>query len=249
MRPPGAGDAARATRPRRSSSSAWWTTGPGRGPGIFLAEAGRAFAAMQGEPAVSEADVQKAAVPVLRHRVSVQLPGPGRGADQRRHRPADPRRRPAARGAEVREEAPTGGIAMARWYRVFGPLEPPAAWLERLLVLRVLPRRRGGDPAEPTAGSLPRETCERPRACPAHGASGIQTRSLNSPGGWPRPATRPRLAWPHGSDDSSDEPPASTRSTEAGSSTPTARCACAWRIPADGHGVYQADEAGASSLP
>jgi MoxR-like ATPase len=43
----------------------------GAGPraGIFLAEAGRAFAAMAGEPAVSEADIQKAALPVLRHRV------------------------------------------------------------------------------------------------------------------------------------------------------------------------------------
>src|SRR4051812_37714171 len=53
----------------------------GAGPraGIFLAEAGRAFAAMQGEPAVSEADVQKAAIPVLRHRVSCNFQAQAEG--------------------------------------------------------------------------------------------------------------------------------------------------------------------------
>ena len=53
----------------------------GAGPraGIFLAEAGRAFAAMQGEPAVSEADIQKAAVPVLRHRVACNFQAQAEG--------------------------------------------------------------------------------------------------------------------------------------------------------------------------
>jgi MoxR-like ATPase len=53
----------------------------GAGPraGIFLAEAGRAFAAMQGEPAVSEADVQKAALPVLRHRIGTNFQAQAEG--------------------------------------------------------------------------------------------------------------------------------------------------------------------------
>ena len=53
----------------------------GAGPraGIFLAEAGRAFAAMQGEPAVSEADIQKAAIPVLRHRVACNFQAQAEG--------------------------------------------------------------------------------------------------------------------------------------------------------------------------
>jgi MoxR-like ATPase len=53
----------------------------GAGPraGIFLAEAGRAFAAMAGEPAVSEADVQKAAIPVLRHRVATNFQAQAEG--------------------------------------------------------------------------------------------------------------------------------------------------------------------------
>ncbi|MFO0845445.1 MAG: MoxR family ATPase [Gemmataceae bacterium] len=53
----------------------------GAGPraGIFLAEAGRAFAAMAGEPAVSEADVQKAAIPVLRHRIGCNFQAQAEG--------------------------------------------------------------------------------------------------------------------------------------------------------------------------
>jgi MoxR-like ATPase len=46
---------------------------------IYLAEAGRAFAAMQGEPAVSEADVQKAAIPVLRHRIGTNFQAQAEG--------------------------------------------------------------------------------------------------------------------------------------------------------------------------
>jgi MoxR-like ATPase len=53
----------------------------GAGPraGIYLAEAGRAFAAMAGEPAVSEADVQKAAIPVLRHRIGTNFQAQAEG--------------------------------------------------------------------------------------------------------------------------------------------------------------------------
>src|SRR5262249_48496673 len=53
----------------------------GAGPraGIYLVEAGRAFAAMQGEPAVSEADVRKAAIPVLRHRIGTNFQAQAEG--------------------------------------------------------------------------------------------------------------------------------------------------------------------------
>ena len=53
----------------------------GAGPraGIFLAEAGRAFAAMAGEPSVSEADVQRAAIPVLRHRIGTNFQAQAEG--------------------------------------------------------------------------------------------------------------------------------------------------------------------------
>jgi MoxR-like ATPase len=53
----------------------------GAGPraGIYLAEAGRAFAAMAGEPAVSEADIQKAAIPVLRHRIGTNFQAQAEG--------------------------------------------------------------------------------------------------------------------------------------------------------------------------
>ncbi len=53
----------------------------GAGPraGIFLAEAGRAFAAMAGEPDVAFADIQKAAIPVLRHRISCNFQAQAQG--------------------------------------------------------------------------------------------------------------------------------------------------------------------------
>jgi MoxR-like ATPase len=53
----------------------------GAGPraSIYLVEAGRAFAAMQGEPAVSEADIQKAAIPVLRHRIGTNFQAQAEG--------------------------------------------------------------------------------------------------------------------------------------------------------------------------
>jgi MoxR-like ATPase len=53
----------------------------GAGPraGIYLAEAGRAFAAMDGRPTVSEEDVQKAAFPVLRHRIGTNFQAQAEG--------------------------------------------------------------------------------------------------------------------------------------------------------------------------
>ncbi len=46
---------------------------------IYLADAGRAFAAMDGRPAVSEDDVKKAAVPVLRHRIGTNFQAQAEG--------------------------------------------------------------------------------------------------------------------------------------------------------------------------
>jgi MoxR-like ATPase len=73
----------RATRPQDPSAPDFikklvdWGAGPRAG--IYLAEAGRAFAAMQGEPAVSEADIQKAAYPVLRHRIGTNFQAQAEG--------------------------------------------------------------------------------------------------------------------------------------------------------------------------
>ncbi len=53
----------------------------GAGPraGLFLVQAGQAFAAMDGRPAVSEEDVQKAALPVLRHRINTNFQAQAEG--------------------------------------------------------------------------------------------------------------------------------------------------------------------------
>jgi MoxR-like ATPase len=73
----------RATRPQDPTAPEFvrrmvdWGAGPRAG--IFLAEAGRAFAAMAGEPAVSEADIQKAAAPVLRHRIGTNFTAQAEG--------------------------------------------------------------------------------------------------------------------------------------------------------------------------
>jgi MoxR-like ATPase len=73
----------RATRPQDPTAPEFVKRmvdyGAGPRAGIFLAEAGRAFAAMAGEPAVSEADVQKAAIPVLRHRVATNFQAQAEG--------------------------------------------------------------------------------------------------------------------------------------------------------------------------
>ncbi|NBO90800.1 MAG: AAA family ATPase [Planctomycetia bacterium] len=73
----------RATRPSDPTSPDFIKRlvdfGAGPRAGIFLAEAGRAFAAMQGEPAVTEADIQKAAIPVLRHRIGTNFQAQAEG--------------------------------------------------------------------------------------------------------------------------------------------------------------------------
>jgi MoxR-like ATPase len=77
----------RATRPKDPSAPEMikrlvdWGGGPRAG--IFLAQAGQAFAAMDGRPSVAIDDVKKAAIPVLRHRVSAnfQAQAEGRTSD------------------------------------------------------------------------------------------------------------------------------------------------------------------------
>jgi MoxR-like ATPase len=73
----------RATRPKDPSSPEIirrlvdWGAGPRAG--IFLAQAGQAFAAMDGRPSVAIDDVKKAAIPVLRHRVSANFQAQAEG--------------------------------------------------------------------------------------------------------------------------------------------------------------------------
>ena len=77
----------RATRPKEPGAPDLikrlvdWGAGPRAG--IFLAQAGQAFAAMDGRPSVSLGDIKKAAIPVLRHRVSAnfQAQAEGRTSD------------------------------------------------------------------------------------------------------------------------------------------------------------------------
>ncbi len=77
----------RATRPKDPSAPDLikrlvdWGGGPRAG--IFLAQAGQAFAALDGRPSVAIDDIKKAAVPVLRHRVSAnfQAQAEGRTSD------------------------------------------------------------------------------------------------------------------------------------------------------------------------
>jgi MoxR-like ATPase len=73
----------RATRPDDPTAPEFvkrmvdWGAGPRAG--IFLQAAGKAFAAMDGRPTVSEDDVQKAAIPVLRHRISTNFQAQAEG--------------------------------------------------------------------------------------------------------------------------------------------------------------------------
>jgi MoxR-like ATPase len=77
----------RATRPKEPGAPEIikrlvdWGAGPRAG--IFLAQAGQAFAAMDGRPSVALDDVKRAAIPVLRHRVSAnfQAQAEGRTSD------------------------------------------------------------------------------------------------------------------------------------------------------------------------
>jgi len=73
----------RATRPKDPTAPDLirrlvdWGAGPRAG--IFLAQAGQAFAAMDGRPSVAIDDIKKAAVPVLRHRVSANFQAQAEG--------------------------------------------------------------------------------------------------------------------------------------------------------------------------
>src|SRR5262245_38938318 len=73
----------RATRPRDPSSPdiirrlVDWGAGPRAG--LFLAQAGQAFAAMDGRPSVAIDDIKKAAIPVMRHRVSANFQAQAEG--------------------------------------------------------------------------------------------------------------------------------------------------------------------------
>jgi MoxR-like ATPase len=73
----------RATRPKDPTAPDMikrlvdWGAGPRAG--IFLAQAGQAFAAMDGRPSVAIDDVKKAAIPVLRHRVSANFQAQAEG--------------------------------------------------------------------------------------------------------------------------------------------------------------------------
>ena len=53
--------------------------GAGTRAGIFLAQAGQAFAAMDGRPSVAIDDIKKAAIPVMRHRVSANFQAQAEG--------------------------------------------------------------------------------------------------------------------------------------------------------------------------
>jgi MoxR-like ATPase len=73
----------RATRPKDPTAPDLikrlvdWGAGPRAG--IFLAQAGQAFAAMDGRPSVAIDDIKKAATPVLRHRVSANFQAQAEG--------------------------------------------------------------------------------------------------------------------------------------------------------------------------
>jgi MoxR-like ATPase len=73
----------RATRPKDDTAPAYirdlvdWGAGPRAG--IFLIQGGKALAAMEGRFSVAIADVQKIAVPVLRHRISTNFQAQAEG--------------------------------------------------------------------------------------------------------------------------------------------------------------------------
>jgi MoxR-like ATPase len=73
----------RATRPKDPTAPDMikrlvdWGAGPRAG--IFLAQAGQAFAAMDGRPSVAIDDIKKAAIPVMRHRVSANFQAQAEG--------------------------------------------------------------------------------------------------------------------------------------------------------------------------
>ena len=95
----------RATRPKDVSAPKWvqelvdWGAGPRAGQ--FLINGGKAIAAMDGRFSVAIEDVQKCAVPVLRHRISTNFQGAGRGNVDGGPRCATYQRNSAAGDSEV----------------------------------------------------------------------------------------------------------------------------------------------------
>ena len=77
----GAGDPARRTRPRRTSSSKMVDWGAGPRAGQYLILGGKAFAAMDGRYTVSTEDIRQVAVPVLRHRIGCNFAAQSEGVD------------------------------------------------------------------------------------------------------------------------------------------------------------------------
>ena len=77
--PAGAGDAAERPDGAGLRQAAWWTGAPGRAPGIFLIQGGKAMAAMDGRFSVAIDDIKKVAIPVLRHRISTNFQAQAEG--------------------------------------------------------------------------------------------------------------------------------------------------------------------------
>jgi MoxR-like ATPase len=73
----------RTTRPRDETAPGfvkeWVDWGAGPRAGQFLIHAGKAFAAMDGRFSVAIEDVQRAAVPVLRHRIATNFQAQAEG--------------------------------------------------------------------------------------------------------------------------------------------------------------------------
>jgi MoxR-like ATPase len=73
----------RATRPKDASApeyvKQWVDWGAGPRAGQFLIQGGKALAAMEGRFSVAISDVQKIAVPVLRHRISTNFQAQAEG--------------------------------------------------------------------------------------------------------------------------------------------------------------------------
>ena len=75
----GAGDAAEGCVGAEVRAASWSIGARGRGPGSFLIHGGKALAAMDGRFSVAIEDVQKVAVPVLRHRISTNFQAQAEG--------------------------------------------------------------------------------------------------------------------------------------------------------------------------
>ena len=97
----------RATRPKDATAPKFvqelvdWGAGPRAGQ--FLIHGGKALAAMDGRFSVAIDDVQKVAVPVLRHRISTNFQAQAEGHDDRRRHRAAAEGDSGAGDSEVRE--------------------------------------------------------------------------------------------------------------------------------------------------